>query len=218
MAKTCKGCVYYRSLSENSPNLQHYCNYLLDTGEPRRCPVENCKKKLTLEEAMKKLTQDDKQEIIRLRVEDNVPAKTVAEKFHISKGAVFNIVSEWKKHGESAISNDEKEPDTAAAVTDSEQEDTCEDIPADIVTQETENVKPDDILPCAVVDAVANEIDRLYDRLAECDREMQKIRDARESVAKSLLELKAFLKKYGFGDVVKTLDLSAKRRALKDGK
>ena len=134
MAKTCKGCVYYRSLSENSPNLQHYCNYLLDTGEPRRCPAENCEKKLTLEEAMKKLTQDDKQEIIRLRVEENVPAKTIAEKFHVSKSAVFNIISEWKKHGESAISNDEKEPDTAATVTNSEQEDLV-DVPADIVSQ-----------------------------------------------------------------------------------
>ena len=48
MADTCRGCVYYRSLSENSPNLQHYCNYLLDTGEPRRCPAENCKKKLVI--------------------------------------------------------------------------------------------------------------------------------------------------------------------------
>ena len=217
MADTCRGCVYYRSLSENSPNLQHYCNYLLDTGEPRHCPVENCQKKLTLEEAMKKLTSEDKQEIIRLRVEDNVPAKTVAEKFHISKGAVFNIVSEWKKHGESAISNDEKEPDTAATVTDSEQEDLV-DIPADIVSQETENVKPvDDLLPCAVVDAVANEMDRLYDRLTECDREMQKIRDARANAENDLNELKAFLKKNGFGDVVKALASDAEWRALKDG-
>lgn len=217
MAKSCKGCVYYRSLSENSPYLQHYCNYLLDTGEPRRCPVENCKKKLTLEEAMKKLTQDDKQEIIRLRVEDNVPVKLIAEKFHVSKSAIFNIVSEWKKHGESAISNDEKKPDTAAPVTDSEQE-ICVEVPADIVSQETENVKPDDILPCAVVDAVANEIDRLYDKLTECDSKIQKIKDARENAAKSLLELKAFLKKHGFGDVVKALDSGAKWRALQGEK
>ena len=215
MAKTCKGCVYYRSLSENSPNLQPYCNYLLDTGEPRRCPVENCDKKLTKEEAMKKLTSEDKQEIIRLRVEENVPAKTIAEKFHVSKSAVFNIVSEWKKHGESAISNDEKEPDTAATVTDSEQENVCEDIPADIIPEKSENVKPvDDLLPCAVVDAVANEMDRLYDRLTECDREMQKIRDARENAESGLKELKAFLKKNGYGDVVKALDSEAKRRAL----
>lgn len=217
MADTCRGCVYFRSLSENYPNMKHYCNYLLDTGNTRDCPAENCKKKLTLEETMKKLTSEDKQEIIRLRVEDNVPVKLIAEKFHVSKSAVFNIVSEWKKHGESAISNDEKEPDTAATVTDSEQE-ICEDIPADIVSQETENVKPDDILPCAVVGAVANEIDRLYDRLTECDREMQKIKDARENAESGLKELKAFLKKNGFGDVVKALDSDAKWRALQGEK
>ena len=106
-----------------------------------------------------------------------------------------------------------KKPDTAATVTDSEQEDLV-DVPADIVSQETENVKDDDILPCSVVDAVANEIDRLYDVMAECDRKIQKIKDARENAESGLKELKAFLKKYGFGDVVKTLDLNAKRRAL----
>ena len=105
-----------------------------------------------------------KQEIIRLRVEDNVPAKTVAEKFHISKGAVFNIVSEWKKHGESAMSDDEKEPDTAATVTDSEQEDLV-DVPADIVPQQDENVKP--IIPDAVMEACRMRLDYLKDLIAE---------------------------------------------------
>ena len=214
MADTCRGCVYYRSLSENSPNLQPYCNYLLDTGEPRGCPAENCKKKLTLEEAMKRLTHEEKQEIIRLRVEDNVPAKTVAEKFGITKGAVFNIVSEWKKHGESAISDDEKEPDTVAAVTDSEQE-ICEDVPADIVSQPTENVKvDDDLLPCAVVDAIADQIDRMYDKIAECGRKIQEIEQARANVENDLKELRVFLRENGYGDVVKALDSGAKRRAL----
>ena len=209
MADTCRGCVYYRPLSGGEPTL--CCHYALDNERLRDCPAENCNKKLTLEEAMKKLTSEDKQEIIRLRVEDNVPAKTVAEKFHISKGTVFNIVSEWKNHGESAISNDEKKPDTVAPVTDSEQE-ICVEVPADIIPDNSGNVKADDdLLPCAVVDAVANEMDRLYDRLTECDREMQKIKDAREGAAKSLLELKAFLKKNGYGDVVKSW------RVLKDG-
>ena len=218
MADTCRGCVYYRSLSENSPNLQPYCNYLLDTGEPRGCPAKSCDKKLTKEEVMKKLTIEDKQEIIRLRVEENIPAKTIAEKFHVSKSAVFNIVSEWKKHGNSAISEDEKEPDTAATVTDSEQENTCEDIPSDIVPQQAENVKDDDILPCSVVDAVANEIDRLYDRLSECDREMQKIRDARANAENAFTELRVFLRENGYGDVVKALDSGAKRRAFQGEK
>ena len=96
MADKCKGCVYFRSLSENHPNMKHYCNYLLDTGNTRDCPAESCDKKLTKEEAMKKLTQGDKQEIIRLRVEQNVPVKLIAEKFHVSKSSIFNIVSEWK--------------------------------------------------------------------------------------------------------------------------
>ena len=211
MAETCRGCVYYRPLSGGEPTL--CCHYALDNERLRDCPAENCKKKLTLEEAMKRLTHEDKQEIIRLRVEDNVPAKTVAEKFHVSKSAVFNIIAEWKKHGDSAISDDEKEPDTAATVTDSEQEDLV-DVPADIVTQETGNVKPDDILPCAVVDALADKIDMLYDKIAECDREMQKIRDARANAENDLNELKAFLRKNGYVDIVKVMASNAKWRAL----
>ena len=215
MADTCRGCVYYRSLSESSRG-KPYCNYLLDTGNTRDCPAESCDKKLTEEEVMKKLTIEDKQEIIRMRMEQNVPVKIIAEKFHVSKSAVFNIVSEWKKHGDSAISDDEKKPDTVAAVTDSEQEDLV-DVPADIIPDISENVKADDdLLPCAVVDAIADQIDRLYDRLTECDREMQRIRDARENAEGGLKELKAFLKQHGFGDVVKTLDLNAKRRALNE--
>ena len=111
-----------------------------------------------------------------------------------------------------------KEPDTAATVTDSEQEDVCENIPADIIPEKSENVKPDDILPCAVVDAIADQIDRLYDKITECDRKVQEIKDARANVENGLLELKAFLKKNGYGDVVKTLDSDVKWRALKDGK
>ena len=215
MADTCRGCVYYRPLSGGEPTL--CCHYALDNDRLRDCPAENCKKKLTLEEAMKKLTSEDKQKIIRLRVEDNVPAKTIAEKFHVSKSAVFNIIAEWKKHGESAISDDEKEPDTAATVADSEQEDLV-DVPADIVPQEAENVKPDDILPCAVVDAVADQIDRLYDKIAECGRKIQEIEQARANAENNLAELRVFLRENGYGDVVKALDSGAKRRALQGEK
>ena len=254
MADICRGCVYFRSLSENNPNMKHYCNYLLDTGNTRDCPAESCDKKLTKEEAMKKLTQDDKQEIIRLRIEGNVPVKLIAEKFHVSKSSIFNIVSEWKQHGDSVFSEEEiknerheqtiseaadddyvcyevtgdtdietymadrdrKKPDTAATVSDSEQENVCENIPTDIIPDNSENVKTEDVLPCAVVDAVANEIDRLYDVMAECDRKIQKIKDARNNAEYSLIELKAFLKKHGFGDIIKTLDLNAERRTLNE--
>ena len=110
-----------------------------------------------------------------------------------------------------------KKPDTAATVTDSKQEDLV-DVPADIVSQETENVKvDDDLLPCAVVDAIADQIDRLYDKRAECGRKIQEIEQARANVENDLTELRSFLRKNGYGDVVKALDSGAKRRALKDG-
>ena len=198
---------------------------------------------------MKKLTQDDKQEIIRLRMEQNVPVKIIAEKFHVSKSSIFNIVSEWKQHGDSVFSEEEirnelderaigeaaeddhncyevtgdtdieaymadrkvKEPDTVAAVTDSEQG-ICEDIPANIVSQETENVN--NILPCAVVDALADKIDMLYDKIAECDRKAQEIQKARANAENDLNELKTFLRKNGYVEIVKVLASNAEWRAL----
>ena len=254
MADICKGCVYYRSLSENSPNLQPYCNYLLDTGEPRGCPAKNCNKKISMEEYMKRLTQEQKQEIIRMRIEGNVPVKTIAEKFHVSKSSIFNIVSEWKQHGDSVFSEEEiinelderaiseaaeddhncyevtgdtdidaymadrdrKKPDTVAPVTDSEQEIVCENIPADIIPDNSENVKADDDLPCAVVDAIADKIDMLYDEITECDREMQRIKDARANAENDLDELKAFLRKNGYVGIVKMLASNAEWRALNE--
>lgn len=200
MADNCKDCVYYRPLSGGEPTL--CCHYALDNERLRECPAENCEKKLTLEEAMKRLTHEEKQEIIRLRIEENVPAKTVAEKFHITKGAVFNIVSAWKKHGDSAISEEEiknelheraigeaadddhvcyevtgdtdidaymadrnrKEPDTVAAVSDSEQE-KCVEVPADIIPENAENVKPD--IPEAVREACRIQIAYINDVIAE---------------------------------------------------
>ena len=160
MADICRGCVYYRSLSENSPNMKHYCNYLLDTGNTRDCPAEHCDKKTTKEEIMRRLTPEEKQEIIRLRVEENVPAKAIAEKFHLSKSAVFNIVGEWKKQWDT-----EKKPDTVAAVSDSEQEIVCDNIPADIIPENAGNVKP--IIPEGVWEACRVRIEYLRDLIAE---------------------------------------------------
>ena len=251
MADTCRGCVYFRSLSENYPNMKHYCNYLLDTGNTRDCPAESCDKKLTKEEAMKKLTQDDKQEIIRLRIEGNVPVKTIAEKFHVSKSSIFNIVSEWKQHGDSVFSEEEirnelheqtisettdddyvcytvsgdtdieaymadrnvKEPAPAATEASSKQEN-CVEVPNDIIPEKSENVKPEDVLPCAVVDAIADKIDMLYDKIAECDRKIQEIEQARANAENDLNELKAFLRKNGYVEIVKMLASNAEWRAL----
>lgn len=112
-----------------------------------------------------------------------------------------------------------KEPAPAATEASSKQENTCEDIPADIIPDNSENVKPvDDLLPCAVVDTIADQIDRLYDKMTECDRKAQEIKDARANVENDLKELRVFLRENGYGDVVKALDSGAKWRALQGEK
>ena len=108
-----------------------------------------------------------------------------------------------------------KEPDTAATVTDSEQENVCENIPADIIPENSENVKADDdLLPSAVVDAISDKIDMLYDKIAECDRKAQEIQKARANAENDLNELKAFLRKNGYAEIVKMMASNAEWRAL----
>lgn len=49
--KSCKGCIYRRSLGTTNPNF-NVCHYLYDTGEPRGCPADKCTKKITQAQLM----------------------------------------------------------------------------------------------------------------------------------------------------------------------
>lgn len=90
----------------------------------------------------------------------------VAEKHGTVKSTVYNIVQEYKKHGEAAFEDAEaeKEPATAATVTSSEQE-TCDNIPADIVSPFEENVKNTPAIPQSVQ---VEEIEVFLDLNKEC--------------------------------------------------
>lgn len=49
--RPCIGCVHFRRLCEgkngNDLSRTYVCNYILDMGEPRGCPVYDCKRKST---------------------------------------------------------------------------------------------------------------------------------------------------------------------------
>ena len=47
MRDSCKGCVYCRPLWTTTSCKYLACHYLLDTGEKRPCPAENCTVKKT---------------------------------------------------------------------------------------------------------------------------------------------------------------------------
>lgn len=90
----------------------------------------------------------------------------VAEKHGTVKSTVYNIVQEYKKHGEAAFENaeTEKEPATAATVTSSKQE-TCDNIPADIVSPSEGNVKSTPV-PQSVKEACWERIANLKEQIA----------------------------------------------------
>ena len=100
----------------------------------------------------------------------------LAAKYNIAKGTVYNIVSEWKKRGETALSGEtevetKEEPETAATESGSEQE-ICNDIPADIIPETEENVKPESekndepLIPQSVIEACWGRIDDLRNQIA----------------------------------------------------
>lgn len=120
---------------------------------------------------MAKLSEETKREIVQLAMTGAMTHKAIAEKFGIGKSTVWYLVDQFKKSGETALSGEtevktEKEPETAATVTDSEQE-ICETIPAPIVTPSEENVKsPHSFSPMAA-EAVWDKIEELRQEAAE---------------------------------------------------
>ncbi|MGN1417510.1 MAG: transposase [Oscillospiraceae bacterium] len=120
---------------------------------------------------MAKLTEETKREIVQLAMTGTMTHKAIAEKFGIGKSTVWYLVDQFKKSGETALSGEtevetEKEPETAATVTGSEQEN-CDDIPATIVTPSEENVKPLHSYSPLAADAVWKKIENLREEVDE---------------------------------------------------
>lgn len=118
------------------------------------------------------LTEEDKRSIVTAN-QAGASVTELAAKYNIAKGTVYNIVSEFKKRGETALSGEievetKEEPATVGAVTDSEQE-IVEDIPAPIVTSSEENVKPviSQVIPQAVIEACWGRKSELEEQIAQ---------------------------------------------------
>lgn len=57
------------------------------------------------EAEMQKLTEENKRSIVTAN-QAGATAKELAEKYGVAKGTIWNIVSEWKKRGETALSGE----------------------------------------------------------------------------------------------------------------
>lgn len=182
----CKKCRYsfYSDVVKD-----HCCQYIVIEHEPRGCPPgEKCtryesaisasnKNRKDVYKPMVKLTEETKREIVQLAMTGSMTHKAIAEKFGIGKSTVWYLVDQFKKSGETALSGDtevetEKEPATAATETGSEQE-ICNDIPADIIPEKSEDVKPSHNFSPLVADAVWRKVNDLREEAIELqDREL----------------------------------------------
>ena len=111
-----------------------------------------------------KLSEEDKRNIVTAN-QAGASVTELAAKYHIAKGTVYNIVSEWKKKGDTALNGEtevetKEEPETAATESGSEHE-IVPNIPADIVTPSEENVKPPHSFSPLVAEAIWAKIEAL---------------------------------------------------------
>lgn len=122
-------------------------------------PTENNKEEAEM--PIVKLSEEDKRNIVTAN-QAGASVTELAAKYHIAKGTVYNIVSEWKKKGDTALNGEtevetKEEPETAATESGSEENVVSNDS-ADIVTPSEENVKCEDkksetVIPQAVIEA-----------------------------------------------------------------
>ena len=130
MAAGCKGCMHYRPLGGNCDT--KYCNYLLDTGKSRGCPVNNCihhTKYHKEDNPMPKAITQDKIDEIRAMREQGISVEEI-EKL---TGVSHNSISKYTK--------DMKNP-AAAATTAGQESVTYEKLSDDIISSSYGNVKP----------------------------------------------------------------------------
>ena len=127
------------------------------------------------EAEMQKLTEENKRSIVTAN-SAGATVTSLAEKYNVSKSAIYNVIKDFNNRGETALSGEtevdtEKEPATAATETGSEQE-ICNDIPADIIPEnhgdvksESENDEP--LIPQSVIEACWGRIDDLRNQIAQ---------------------------------------------------
>ena len=132
------------------------------------------------EAEMAKITEEQKREIVQLAMTKAMSHKDIAAKFGIGKSTVWWLVDQYKKSGDAALSGEteiaEKEPETAATESGSEQE-ICNDIPAPIVTPSEENVKSQYNYSPFAAKAIWNEINALREEAAALEEREKQIEE-----------------------------------------
>ena len=133
------------------------------------------------EAEMARITEEQKREIVQLAMTKAMSHKDIAAKFGIGKSTVCWLVDQYKKSGDTALIGEtevetKEEPETAATESGSEQE-TCNDIPADIVTPSEGNVKPPHSFSPLVAEAIWRKVEALREEAIELTEHLTELED-----------------------------------------
>ena len=132
------------------------------------------------EAEMARITEEQKREIVQLAMTKAMSHKEIAAKFGIGKSTVWWLVDQYKKSGDIALSGEteiaEKEPETAATESGSEENVVSNDS-ADIVTPSEENVKPPHSFSPLVAEAIWAKIEVLREEAIELTEHLTELED-----------------------------------------
>lgn len=132
------------------------------------------------EAEMAKITEEQKREIVQLAMTKAMSHKDIAAKFGIGKSTVWWLVDQYKKSGDTALMGEteiaEKEPETAATESGSEENVVSNDS-ADIVTPSEENVKPPHSFSPLVAEAIWRKVNELREEAIELTEHLTELED-----------------------------------------
>lgn len=132
------------------------------------------------EAEMARITEEQKREIVQLAMTKAMSHKDIAAKFGIGKSTVWWLVDQYKKSGETALSGEteiaEKEPETAATESGSEENVVSNDS-ADIVTPSEEKVKPPHSFSPLVAEAIWRKVNELREEAIELTEHLTELED-----------------------------------------
>lgn len=135
MPASCNGCKYYYGI--NDATTTKCCNFYLDTGELRGCPVDNCihhTKRFKEEDPMPKVVPQDKIDEVRAMRAQGIEIEEIARLTGVSRSSVVRYIKGMKNPA-------------AAATTTGEESVTYEKLSDDIIASSYGNVKPSEESP-----------------------------------------------------------------------
>lgn len=142
------------------------------------------------------LTDEQRREIVQLRMTGTMTCNSIGEKFGVSGVTVAKIWDKWLSVGEAMFAEDSKKEEPASAATDtsSEEETPCENVSDSIVPDIPENVKGEqETEPAAAVRVPDAVLEACRERIAALRKDIESWQASIDIWNAEINEMQAFI-------------------------